>query len=353
MHRILHLLPHPGGGGERNHRLIGAGLADYQHEFGALAGRQDLPWALPGLLFRRPLLARRAVKADLVHIDGDTASVLSRRIVGSRPTVITTAGLHLLRRAKGRLEPAVRKRICQQVLRSRVTICTSEAELEELRGLCGADAPLRLIYNGVPVPDPVSVDDRELARRELGLRDSDIVALMLARLEPRKHPVAAARAAEIVRQQGIPLVLLVAGTGPLSRRLRTFEGESVRFLGFRDDVNRLIAASDVFVMPSEREGLSIGLLEAMAGGLPAVVGAGPGNPEAVGPDAGLVVPPGDEAGLARALAQLAGNPAARQIAGDAARARVKRLFSLEQMLAGVRSAYMEALDLRDVHDANR
>src|SRR3954451_22401576 len=148
MPRVLHLLPHPGGGGERNHRMISAGLPEYAHDFAFLAGVQTLPAALPGLLFRRPLLARLASRADLIHIDGDTASVLSRQLVGSRPVVMSTAGLHLLRRIKGPFAPLVRKRLCAQVSRFRLTICTSEAEYRELNELCGGSAPLRRIHNG-------------------------------------------------------------------------------------------------------------------------------------------------------------------------------------------------------------
>ena len=89
--------------------------------------------------------------------------------------------------------------------------------------------------------------------------------------------------------------------------------------------------------------MSLGLLEAMAGGLPAVVGSGPGNPEAVGSDAGLVVEPGDAEGLAEALSQLASDSTARKETGKAARARVRDRFSLDQMLEGVDAAYKYAL----------
>ena len=263
--RILHLLPHPGGGGEQNHRTIGAGLSGFSHDFAVLTGRRTLPAAVPGLLFRRPFLARQASQADVIHIDGDTAAALSRQLVGSRPTVITTAGLHLLRRTRGFLAPAVRQRIRAEVRRSSSTLCTSQAEYDELRMLCGDDAPLFRVYNGVPFPT-TEPGTRAEVRRELGLGEDEVVALMAARLESRKHPLAAAQASIAARAGGAPVVLLVAGEGPLARKLRNLAGPAVRPLGFRRDVDRLIAASDFYLMPSEREGFSLGLLEAMASG---------------------------------------------------------------------------------------
>lgn len=322
--------------------MISAGLPEYSHEFAVLTGAQTLPRALPGLLFRRPILARLASRVDLIHIDGDTASALSRQLVGSRPVVISTAGLHLLRRTRGPLASLVRRRICAQVLRSRLTICTSQAEYDELRELCGRSAPLKRIYNGVPIPT-LEPGLRREARAELGLGDEDVVALMAARLEHRKHPLEAARAAAAVAEQGTRLVLLVAGDGPLAGRLQRLSGPSVRWLGFRDDVDRLIGAADFYLMPSEREGLSLGLLEAMAGSLPAIVGDGPGNPEAIGPDAGLVVPAGDIVALQRALTKMVTEPQWRRVAGERARARVVERFSLDAMLTAVKAAYEEAL----------
>jgi glycosyltransferase involved in cell wall biosynthesis len=342
--RVLHLLPHPGGGGEQNHRTISAGIRGFSHDFAVLTGRQTLPTALPGLLFRRPFLARQASQADLVHIDGDTAAVLSRQLVGSRPTVITTAGLHLFRRTRGPLESLVSRRVRAEVLRSSSTLCTSQAEYEELRALCGADAPLYRVYNGVPAP-AIDRDARAEVRREFGIGDDEVVALMVARLENRKHPLAAAQAAEAARSAGAPIVLLVAGEGPLARRLRDRSGEAVRLLGFRRDVNRLIAASDFYLMPSEREGFSLSLLEAMAGGLPAVVGDGPGNPEAVGLDAGLIVPAGDPDALKGAILTMVNEPDWRRAAGERASSKARDQFSLENMLQGVEAAYHRALQV--------
>ena len=252
-----------------------------------------------------------------------------------RPRVITTHGLHLVRRA-----PVVRPWLAAAVAASRVVVCTSQAEREELRALLPGRLAGRLavVPNGIPpvAPDPAA---RAAARAALGLRAEDVAGLYLGELSARKDPLVAVRAA---RAAGPPFVLLVAGDGPLAPEVRALAGPSVRVLGHRDDAPALLAAADVFVLPSRREGLSFAVLEAMGHGLAMVVADGPGNPEAVG-DAGRVLPAGDEAAFAGALAELARDAGLRARLGAAARARVEERFTADGLRAGVRAAYDRAL----------
>jgi glycosyltransferase involved in cell wall biosynthesis len=104
-----------------------------------------------------------------------------------------------------------------------------------------------------------------------------------------------------------------------------------------------MAAADAFVMPSEREGLSLAVLEAMGHELPVVVSDGAGNPEAVG-DAGVTAPLGDVPALAAALRRLAADPAERARLGAAGRERVATKFSVERYLEDMRRVFTEALE---------
>ena len=343
MAQVLHLLPHPGGGGERQHRLLAGELPQYRHRFAALAGRQELPLALPGLLFRRPFVAKQALAADLVHIDGDSSAIVGARVIAQRPYVITTAGLHLLRRATGFVGRDIQDRLRRSVLGSRATMCTSQAEFVELQELCGATAPLTYVPNAVPLQPLPSSDERATAREALGLLDSEVTALMVTRLESRKHALLAARAATRVREAGTCLTLLIAGDGPDRRQLDKLAGPAVRPLGFCNDVRGLLAAADIFVLVSEREGMSLALLEAMGAGLPAVVSDGAGNPEVVGSEAGAVVPAAEEDPLVARLQELAADPEWRRAAGAAARYRVETVFPMSRMLIGVEDAYRRCL----------
>ena len=317
--------------------MLEAGLSEHAHEVAFLAGSSSPLRAGPGLLFRRPFVAARARQADLVHLHGDMTAILSRQLVGPKPSVITTHGLHFVRRAEGRVGERARRALAGAAERAGAVLCTSQAELDDLRAIAGDGASLLLAPNGVSLAPAVGEEERRAKREELGLGPGEVTALFAGELSERKDPLAAARAAA-----GAGIVLLVAGEGPLRSALAVLEGPAVRLLGFRDDLPALLGAADLFVLPSSREGLSLALLEAMAAGLPPVVADGPGNPEAVG-EAGLVVPAGDEAALTAALARLAGDGEERARLGEAARDRVGRHFTPEAMLARAREAYAAEL----------
>jgi glycosyltransferase involved in cell wall biosynthesis len=134
----------------------------------------------------------------------------------------------------------------------------------------------------------------------------------------------------------------MAGDGPLrsevERIAATSGTEAVRVLGFRNDIRKVLAAADFFVLSSQREGLSFSLLEAMSVGLPAVVSDGPGNPDAVG-DTGIVVSFGDAEAFARAFRRLIVDEPMRLRLGARARDRVTTRFRADEMISRTRSLY--------------
>jgi glycosyltransferase involved in cell wall biosynthesis len=125
-------------------------------------------------------------------------------------------------------------------------------------------------------------------------------------------------------------VLEIVGDGPDREQLESLpHDERVRFAGERDDVPQLLAASSVFVLSSRSEGLPISVLEAMAAGLPVVASdVGGLREQVVDGETGLLVPAGDAAALADALARLIDDPSLRRTMGDASRARAEALFDL-------------------------
>ncbi len=279
--------------------------------------------------------------ADLVHVMGDTSAMLTGRLLARRPSVVETQGLHLLRRSEGVRGALVRRAMSRAVARTAATVCASEPEMRELREVCSPAgvARLRLVLNGIEMPEPIGAAEREEARRELGLLPDAFAVLYAGQLESRKRP---AVAAEAVRSLGGGAVLLAAGDGPERQALERLGDPAVRVLGFRPDVPRLLAAADAFVMPSEREGLSLAVLEAMGRGLPVVVSDGAGNPEAVG-DAGIVVPLDDAPALAAAFGRLAADPELRSRLGAEGRERVRERFLLERWLSEMQAEFDRAL----------
>lgn len=330
---VLHIQPHHGGGAETYIDLLER-IDGTRHERVVLAGARRPLAAGPSIVARWPGVAARARGADLVHLHGDVASLLSAPFVVADRTVWSTHGLHFTRRHP-RAAPLLRA----VVARTAVTICSSEAERAEVAAAAGETAAGRLVVvrNGMPAPPAPVPAERRAARTELGIADAELCVLYVAELEPRKDPGSTVEAVALARAAGVPAVLLLVGDGPLRAALSERPPDGVRVLGYRTDLRRLWSAADVFVLPSWREGMSLALLEAMAYGLPAIVASAPGNVEALGP-AGVVVPPRDPGAQAAALARLH-DPAERRRLGDAARARHAELFGVERFLAEMRAVY--------------
>ena len=295
--RVLHVLPHRGGGAETYLDLLER-LDDVEHVRLPLASSDRPLAAAPSIVRGRPALRRAARAADLVHAHGDVAAVLSQ------PDVWTTHGLHLLRRAPW-FAPAVRR----VTRRARATLCTSQSERDDLLAIGAPADRLHVVPNGVDLPPPRT-------------RPWGPVALFVGELSERKDPVTAARAA---RAAGIPLV--VAGDGPLRDAVAA---EGAEMLGHADDMAAVLGRADIFVLPSRREGLSFAVLEAMAHGLAMVVSEA--SAEAVG-EVGIVVGAGDQQALTEALRS------ATPAHGEAARRRVAAEYPVERLLQGVRTAY--------------
>jgi glycosyltransferase involved in cell wall biosynthesis len=336
--RILHVLPHAGAGGETYIAQLGA-LQQYQFERFLLSERRR-----PAEAVRRlPRLARAARDHDLVHIHGDSAALVCLPIIGLSPTVITLHGSHLLRRSTGARAALVRMGMRRAFARVDTVIAVSDSELEYARAIAPRAANrITLIRNGIRNPDPISESDRLRIREELGLSETSVAALFVGELSERKQPLQFAEAVQLARDANPELVGYLAGDGPLRPAIEARRGKGVSVLGDRRDVEQLLGAADVFVLPSLREGLSYAVLEAMAVAKATLVSSGPGNPDAVG-DAGLVFPVGDVPAMAAALSRLAGDTRLRESLGQAAAARVRERFTLSGMTGATASVYDRAL----------
>ena len=333
---VLHVLPHPGGGGETYVDSLSA-VEGYRSERMFLAGGPDPRGAVASIAANGLAARRRARRYDLLHVHGEVAAAICLPAVALRPSVVTLHGLNLVRRVSGARRTAAELNLRLLVRAATRTICVTQAEYDELIAAAGRGAARRLevIHNGVPLPEPVTEGRRAAARAALALPDDAVTGVWLGGLDEHKDPRTAAAAAVATAAAGARLVLLVAGDGPLRSELEETAGRdgggAVRVLGFRADVGTLLEAADFFVLSSLHEGLSYALLEAMAMGLPPVVSDPPGNVEAVGA-AGLVVPCGDVDGFAAAFARLATDATARLALGSAARERVAERFHVDRMV---------------------
>ena len=140
-------------------------------------------------------------------------------------------------------------------------------------GICKPPEILAIPNGIAALPNP-TVPRAEL-RRRLGATDRDMVILSMARLAPDKGLEYLITAATILLRTECQFRIVIAGDGPVRARLEESTrnlgvADPVDFLGFREDVSDLLAACDLVVLPSLREGLSIALLEAMAAGKPII-----------------------------------------------------------------------------------
>src|SRR5689334_16132453 len=110
MPTVLHVLPHPGGGAETYIDLL-EGLPGYRHERVPLSSTRSRLLGVPSTIAGRRKVGRLARDADLVHLHGDMAAMIAAPAVGGRPLVITTHGLHRLRRSQGVAASLVQRRL--------------------------------------------------------------------------------------------------------------------------------------------------------------------------------------------------------------------------------------------------
>lgn len=220
-------------------------------------------------------------------------------------------------------------------------IVNSDLEQQQVSSL-GFRAPIHLIRNGVTPPGKAA--SREEARASLGLSDDDRVMLYLGRIHPKKGLQkllpAMRRFALGHPEQRLPKLLVAGGffdeafETEIRERIAQLPDPSVVMLlgevaGERKEA--LFAAADVFVLPSESEGLPNAALESMVRGLPVILTPGCNMPEVASEGAGLIVEP-DEEGLARALDWISGPEQEIRAAGKRASQLVATRFSMDRVV---------------------
>ncbi len=205
--------------------------------------------------------------------------------------------------------------------------------------------PIEVIPNAVPEIPPLPPAERDALRARLGCTPDNLVLIAVGRLAPPKgYPDLLKAFARLLSR--VPSARLwIVGDGVLRDELRTLAhrsglGETVRFLGRRNDVPALLSAADVFVNASRWEGLPLALLEAMMAGLPVVATAVGDVPFVLIPGAGRLVPPGDPAALEAALLPLLEAPSLRRRMGKTAQEHARRTYGIDAWMRRLRALYV-------------
>jgi glycosyltransferase involved in cell wall biosynthesis/ribosomal protein S18 acetylase RimI-like enzyme len=315
------------------------------------AGIRHLPWrnATRAWNLRADLRAAvelwsllRRERFDLVHTHNPKPGVIGRvaaRLAGVPVVVNTVHGLYATPEDPAGKRAAVLGLEWLAARCSHLELYQSEEDLRWARRLRLPRAGRsQLLGNGTDLDrfDPALVGAERVAelRRELGLPADALVVGMVGRLVAEKGCRELFAAARAVRRADPRVRFLAVGEPDPDKADAVTEAELERaggdvcFAGWRDDVRDLLAAMDVFVLASWREGMPRSAIEAAAMGRPLVLTDIRGCREVARHDReALLVPPRDPQALAAAILRLAGDPALRQRLAAAARRRALERFS--------------------------
>jgi len=275
----------------------------------------------------------RQHRIQILHTHGYKTDIIGRLAAmgTSCRTVATPHGWSINAGSKLRIYEAI-DRLCFRYVDAVAPLSTELfAGLRRLPGLRGK---LHLIENGVDLSEvnaPSEVPEPLRAWRAAGCVSIGYVGQLIARKR-------VSTLIEAFHRLSLPNVrLCLIGEGPLRADLENLVsslGESgrVTFLGYRDDRIALLKGLDLFVLPSELEGIPRCLMEAMSAAVPVIASDIPGCRELVEPGVtGLLFAPGDATALCRQMGTLLGDPALRERLAGKGRERVRDGYSAARM----------------------
>ena len=285
-----------------------------------------------------PRSGARSAVPDVVHAHGLRAGALTALALVAtrrRPPLVVT--VHNAPVAGGAIGAVYRVLELIVARRADLVLCVS-ADLEDRMRAAGARRVAAAI---VPAPDVSAETSVVPAVTSAGARRPLVLAV--GRLAAQKGFGVLLEAAARWRDLEPEPRLMIVGQGPLDAELRARAaslGVPAEFAGQRLDVPALLAAADVFVLPSLWEGQALILQEALRAGVPIVATRAGGNPALTGADAAILVPPADPERFAEAVRAVLADPALagrlRKAAADRASALPGEDTAVAAVLAGYR-----------------
>jgi glycosyltransferase involved in cell wall biosynthesis len=316
-----------------------------------IADRPRLPGDLKAIGRLRRLF--RAWRPDVVHAHGLRAGALTAIAVAfartapgsaqSRTPLVVT--VHNAPPAGG-VTGAIYRLLERIVARNADSVLCVSADLEDRMRAAGARRVGHAVVPAaaVPLTGGVSAETQSAAlRAEFGAEPGQAIVLAVGRLTAQKGFGLLLDAAARWRDLEPEPLLVIAGDGPLAASLHAKAaalGLMVRFAGRRDDVPALLAAANVFVLPSAWEGQALILQEALRAAVPIVATRVGGTPGLAGEEAAaILVPAGDAQRLAEAVRAVLGDPALAARLREAAAARARLLPDEDAAAAAALAEY--------------
>ncbi len=288
-------------------------------------------------------------KVDLVHTHSSKAGILGRwaaKKVGVPHIVHTVHGwgfysgqFFLIRWLYQTLERwAVRF--------TNVMITVSEENRQAgLAARIGEKDQYQVIHSGINPKEYSLAPSAARKERKLLKTQGRPTVLVLSNLKKQKSPLDVVEVAGYLAMKLPKVLFLWAGDGPLLPKTQRLIGQkdlepNFEMLGWRDDVAKLLAASDALLLTSIYEGLPRVVLQAMAAGKPVVATAVSGTPEAVQEGiTGYLNRPHDNQGLAESLFKILSQPNQAKKMGQAGRRALKGTFLIQEMMKEIEKVY--------------
>ena len=300
------------------------------------------------MLYPRNLAAQISeIAPDVVHIHSGVLykASLASALAGVPYQIYTDHG-------RQHPEPWLNKMIDRRASgRVDVVAAVSDALAERLSEIVRDASKIRVVYNGVDTERYTPRQPDATIRRELSIESSSPIIGSVGRLELVKgYDVLVAAFARLLRgwtDEPTPVLVLV-GEGSERAVLQKLAADlgvqdSVRFVGWRSDIERLLGEFTVFAMSSHSEGTSVSLLEAMSSGVCPVVTNVGGNSFVLGSALShRLVPPREPALLSEALVDALRDKPRRETDAVCARSRVEATFGLDAMVRQYESIYRQA-----------
>lgn len=295
----------------------------------------------------------RREKPDILHLHSAKAGALGRvaaKLAGIRCKMIYTPHGHVFSGygsgGVSRVFTWIEK--CLAPWADRIVCLTEDERVEFLRHGAGVEEQFCVIPSGVDLAPYTDGDDRDDVRRDIfGVADDRPVVGFVGRFESVKGPDIFLEAANLIRQACPEVLFVMVGDGSMKANLLTSAEryglmDSIRWLGWRDDIPRIMSGLDLFALTSRNEGQGRVLVEAMATELP-IVAMNTGGVEYVVEQGvtGVLVQPGDTAALSEQVLALLERPEKRRTYGVAGRTRAEQQFSLQVMIARLEELYGE------------
>lgn len=300
--------------------------------------------------WRWMLRFRRLLKDE--HVDVIHAHEFDANVQGT--FVATLSGIPLVATVHGKnyFWEKFRRRLAYRWVSRRATMVAVSENLKHfIVEKVGVDSrDVRVVYNGVDVLPPCDPADVDQCRKELDLSAGNQIVGVVGNLYPVKGHQYLIAAIPAILAKCPKTTFVFAGRGQLEAELKAQAHQlgvdgHVRFLGLRQDIPRILALLDVFVLPSLSEGLSMAILEAMVAGKPVVATDVGGNPELVEDGAtGYLVPSQNSQALAdRVIALLMEQGRSLQF-GKAGQLHARGQFSLQTMVQNYQTLYEQCME---------